>query len=218
MNPTLLDHVALWVDDRDALADLLCDELDVHVIDHTERYTLVGPNAKAGKLTLFDSPSGACPEAHRLVSVTLAETERSDREPLVTDHGLTITFRPTTHGTQHALVGLTLRSSDPLAAAGEYVGRFGFDEVTAHPNVATVACADATVTLVREDAVPVEQPILNHLGLLVDSARDHLSEARDAGMHVLDIVDAPNTHAVFIEGPEGVSVEYVEHKPAFALA
>jgi hypothetical protein len=32
-----------------------------------------------------------------------------------------------------------------------------------------------------------------------------------------DIKDAPNTLAVFLRGPSGVRIEYVEHKPGFAL-
>jgi hypothetical protein len=35
---------------------------------------------------------------------------------------------------------------------------------------------------------------------------------------VEDFVDGPNTLAVFVRGPEGVSVEYVEHKSTFSLA
>ena len=31
------------------------------------------------------------------------------------------------------------------------------------------------------------------------------------------VVDAPNTLAVFVRGPDGAKVEYVEHKPSFAL-
>jgi hydantoinase/carbamoylase family amidase len=53
MNPNALDHVALWVADRDPLADFLCGHLGMHVIDRTERFTLVGADAREGKLTLF---------------------------------------------------------------------------------------------------------------------------------------------------------------------
>src|SRR5690349_17786724 len=51
--PSSLDHVALWVADRDAIAELLCDHLGMHVIDRTDRFTLVGADAREGKLTLF---------------------------------------------------------------------------------------------------------------------------------------------------------------------
>jgi hypothetical protein len=42
-------------------------------------------------------------------------------------------------------------------------------------------------------------------------------EAERRGMEIDDIKDAPNTLAVFVRGPAGIRVEYVEHKPGFAL-
>src|SRR4051794_30338669 len=53
--PTRLDHVALWVAERAALADLLCHHLGMHVIERTDTFTLVGVDARQGKLTLFDA-------------------------------------------------------------------------------------------------------------------------------------------------------------------
>jgi hypothetical protein len=62
-----------------------------------------------------------------------------------------------------------------------------------------------------------EKPLLNHLAVLVDSAEEHISEARELGLEIDNIVDAANTYAVFVWGPERVKVEYVEHKPTFSL-
>ena len=59
-----------------------------------------------------------------------------------------------------------------------------------------------------------ERPLLNHLGVLVQSADEWRARAEAAGVEVADIVDAPNTYAVFVWGPERVKLEYVEHKPA----
>src|SRR4051812_34312868 len=53
ISPNSLDHVALWVADRDALSDLLCGSLGMHVIERTDTFTLVGVDALLGKLTLF---------------------------------------------------------------------------------------------------------------------------------------------------------------------
>src|SRR5438034_5931981 len=50
-----LDHVALWVADRDTLAGFLTGHLGMHVIDRTDSFTLVGSDARRGKLTLFDA-------------------------------------------------------------------------------------------------------------------------------------------------------------------
>ena len=53
MQANALDHVALWVADRDTLADFACRHLGMHVIDRTDDFTLVGADARRGKLTLF---------------------------------------------------------------------------------------------------------------------------------------------------------------------
>src|SRR3954452_20754159 len=50
-----LDHVALWTDERDALAAFLIDHTAMHEIERTDDFTLVGTDARRGKLTLFDT-------------------------------------------------------------------------------------------------------------------------------------------------------------------
>src|SRR6478672_7220527 len=50
-----LDHVALWTDERDAIADFVCEHAGMHVIDRTDKFTLVGADARKGKLTLFEA-------------------------------------------------------------------------------------------------------------------------------------------------------------------
>ena len=53
--------------------------------------------------------------------------------------------------------------------------------------------------------------------MLVESADEHIAAAHDLGIEIDDVVDAPNTYAVFLWGPEHVRIEYVEHKPTFSL-
>src|SRR5438067_13762530 len=53
MNPKTLDHVAYWLADRDAVADFAVRHLGMHVIDRTDAFTLIGADARRGKLTLF---------------------------------------------------------------------------------------------------------------------------------------------------------------------
>src|SRR3989442_5803619 len=55
MQANALDHVALWVADRDRLADFVCAHLGMHVIERTDDFTLVGADARRGKLTLFNA-------------------------------------------------------------------------------------------------------------------------------------------------------------------
>jgi hypothetical protein len=62
-----------------------------------------------------------------------------------------------------------------------------------------------------------ERPLLNHLAVLVDSADDVIADAGDLGIEIESVVDAANTYAAFLWGPERVRIEYVEHKPTFSL-
>src|SRR4029079_16216072 len=55
MEPNTLDHVAFWVTERDAIVDFATRHLGMHVIDRTDRFTLVGSDARRGKLTFFDA-------------------------------------------------------------------------------------------------------------------------------------------------------------------
>ena len=43
------------------------------------------------------------------------------------------------------------------------------------------------------------------------------ASAEERGLEIADIVDAANTYAVFVWGPDGIKLEYVEHKPTFSL-
>ena len=56
-----LDHVALYMNDRDTAAAFLTSYLGFHIVDRTDRHTLVGAGGRIGKLTLFDAPAGAEP-------------------------------------------------------------------------------------------------------------------------------------------------------------
>jgi catechol 2,3-dioxygenase-like lactoylglutathione lyase family enzyme len=55
VRPLTLDHVALWVADREPVADFVTAHVGMHVIEETDRFTLVGSDARRGKLTLFNA-------------------------------------------------------------------------------------------------------------------------------------------------------------------
>ena len=81
-----------------------------------------------------------------------------------------------------------------------------------------VEVAGAFLELVNGDApAETDRPLLNHLAVLVDEAEEWRATAESAGAEIADVVDAPNTYAVFVWGPERVKLEYVEHKPSFSL-
>ena len=70
MEPIILDHVAFWVADRQAIAATLTSELAVHEIDRQDNFTLLGADARRFKMTLFDAegPREAGSFVHTLLS------------------------------------------------------------------------------------------------------------------------------------------------------
>jgi catechol 2,3-dioxygenase-like lactoylglutathione lyase family enzyme len=111
---------------------------------------------------------------------------------------------------------VALYTRDPERAADEYT-KLGFERV--EPSAAgspRVEVGGAHVEFHHGDPGEPEKPLLNHLAVLVDSADEHTAEAEDMGI-VESVVDAANTRAVFVWGPDKVRVEYVEHKPTFSL-
>ncbi len=87
VGPTALDHVALWVSDPDALAEPLCRGLGMHVIERTDAFTLVGVDARLGKLTLFAAPGPRDPGVLDRVVLRVADV-RSVIEQLPPELGV----------------------------------------------------------------------------------------------------------------------------------
>jgi catechol 2,3-dioxygenase-like lactoylglutathione lyase family enzyme len=219
MHPTRLDHVALWVADRDPIAERCVQLLGMHVIDRQEDFTLVGSEARHGKLTLFDAEGPREPGA--LVRIGLKVSDLAQGRALLPEgtgetfdlgEGIMVTLVERETEVEYDLDHVVLRASSPEAAALEYE-RLGF----LRRDGARVEVGGAYVELVEGDARPVERPLLNHLAVLVDSADDHEAEARRIGVGVESTVDAENTRAVFLWAPDGVRIEYVEHKSTFSL-
>jgi catechol 2,3-dioxygenase-like lactoylglutathione lyase family enzyme len=230
MKVKMLDHIALYMADRDAAADFLTAHLGFHVVDRTDRYTLVGAGGRLGKLTLFDAPEGTTPSPGEISRINLrvadpdaaaaklppeAGAERHDGAYLFTGpEGLPLALVPGAgEFTDYDLEGFALVSRDPEASARGFV-EMGFAE---GENATTVRAGEYRLRLIEGDPEPDGGGMLFHVGCLVDSAEDHRREAEQQGLEVQDFVEGPNTRAVFVRGPEGVSVEYVEHKPTFSL-
>ena len=103
------------------------------------------------------------------------------------------------------------------ASLGNGVSSSTSPAAAAHAGAPRVEVGGAWVEFHPGDPGAPEKPLLNHLAVLVDSADEHEAAARDLGVEIDDVVDAPNTLAVFVWGPERVRIEYVEHKPTFSL-
>jgi catechol 2,3-dioxygenase-like lactoylglutathione lyase family enzyme len=221
----LLDHIALWIAERDAAEEFLVGSLGMHRIDRTEQFTLVGADARVGKLTLFEAPgpreAGALAEVGLRVSSLDLALERLpaaalDREAGVArldgPEGLRLALVERPGEIDYDIAHVTLRVAD-VAGARTTLATLGFS-----PDGEALRVGTTDVLLVPGSVDASERPLLNHLGLKVDSAETHLAEARERGLDVEDVVDAPNTLAVFVRGPGDLRLEYVEHKPSFSLS
>lgn len=225
-----LDHVALYVRDREKATKFLTSYLGFHVVDHTDRYTLVGAGGRIGKLTLFDAPEGTVPSPGVIERINFRVTDpESAAAQLPPSAGIEPRYgahlfrgpedlplalvRGEGDFTEYDLDSLVLRVRDPERAARDFVD-MGFA-----PGENGTAVTAGEYGLLLTGPAPSEegQGMLYHLGCLVDSAQDHREEAEEQGFEVQDFVEGPNTLAVFVRGPEDVSVEYVEHKPGFSL-
>jgi hypothetical protein len=216
MEPTSLDHVALWVADRDRIAEFATERLGMHVIERTDKFTLVGSDARRGKLTLFAAErpreQGALARIGLRVSdLAAARAELPDGTPDVFEicDGLSVTLVEGETDVEYDLDHVALFSREPEATARGWL-RYGFSP-TGNPT--RVEVGGAFLQVVEGDPGEPERPLLNHLGVLVDAA----APAQDLGVEVADVVDAPNTFAVFVWGPDRVKLEYVEHKASFSL-
>jgi catechol 2,3-dioxygenase-like lactoylglutathione lyase family enzyme len=222
VNPSSLDHVALWVTDPDRLAAFLCEHLGMHVIEKTDQFTLVGVDAKLGKLTLFAAEGPR--ERGALERVVLRVTDvaaaagrlpgaRREGDAVVVDapEGLRLALVERRDGVDYDLDHVVLRVADPEASAST-LGELGFER-----RDGGLAIADRELRLEPGGSPEGERPLLNHLAMLVDSAEDSRAEAEQRGLEIADWKDAANTLAVFIWGPDRIKLEYVEHKPGFSL-
>jgi catechol 2,3-dioxygenase-like lactoylglutathione lyase family enzyme len=220
-----LDHVALWVGDRDRLADFLTSHTGMHVIDRTERFTLVGSDARRGKLTLFAEEGPRDPgvlariglrvfdmdEALAALPPDLPLKRRNGSIELEAGEGLRLSLVEVDEGVDYDLDHVAFRVPDPAATFAR-LAELGFEVEDG-----LLRAGDASILLEQGDPGESDRPLLNHLGLRVESAEDHIEEAERRGLEIADVVDAPNTYAVFVWGPNRIKLEYVEHKPTFSL-
>ena len=215
------------------VSEFVTAHLGMHVIEHTERFTLLGSNARRGKITLFDAEGprdrGALKHvAFRVSSLDAALAALPDGLDLERPRAGEAYFDVGAEGVRFGLVEaetdveydldhVALFSQSPEETAGEY-GSLGFSPDA--PGASRAPRVEAGGAWVEfhpgEPGVP-DRPLLNHLAVLVESADEHIAAANDLGVEIDDVVDAPNTYAVFLWGPESVRIEYVEHKPTFSL-
>jgi catechol 2,3-dioxygenase-like lactoylglutathione lyase family enzyme len=223
MDVKTLDHVALWTAERDDLARLLAECCGMHEIERTEQFTLVGGDARRGKVTLFDADGprerGVLerlvirvrdPEETRARLAERVGMDAGNGIVAALPSGLALGVVPGDDDVTD-LDRVILRVRDPRAT-GSVLEELGLERSGDRLHV-----EDKEVVLRDGGVEEGKRPLLNHIAFLVDHVADVEDEARRRGVEIADVVDAPNTRAVFLWGPDRIKLEYVEHKPGFAL-
>jgi catechol 2,3-dioxygenase-like lactoylglutathione lyase family enzyme len=222
VEPKTLDHVAFWVADREPIVDYATSHLGMHVVDRQENFTLIGSDARRGKLTLFTAEGPRERGAIRHVALRVSDAERARAQlppdagdELDVGEGIHIRLVEAPTEVDYDLDHVALYTKDPERTAEAYT-RLGFSHSLPSDGRPRVEVGGAYVEFHEGDPGVPERPLLNHLAVLVDSADEQRQEAEEMGI-VESVVDAANTLAVFVWGPDRVRVEYVEHKPTFSL-
>jgi catechol 2,3-dioxygenase-like lactoylglutathione lyase family enzyme len=193
------------------MTEAAVERLGVRVIEQTDRFTLLGVDARRGKLTLFDAEGPR--ERGPLARIGLRVSSLDGRGPTIDlGEGLEIVLVETDTDSELDLDHVALVSADPTAATEQWQA-LGF----ALAGDGRLEVGGAFVELIAGDPGNPERPLLNHIGVLVDSVEEHRADAEDLGIEIADLVDAPNTIALFVWGPDRVKLEYIEHKPSFSL-
>ena len=194
------------------MAAIVTAKLGMHAIDRTDRFTLLGADARRGKLTLFDGEGPR--ERGALRRIGLRVSSAAGREPTVDlGEGLEIVLVEGETDLEFDLDHVALLSRDPAATAEAWEA-YGLQRA----GEARLEIGGAYIELHQGEAGDPERPLLNHIGFLVDSVEEHVVGAEQLGLEVADLVDAPNTVALFVWGPDRVKLEYIEHKPSFSLS
>ena len=212
MRPRTLDHVALWVADRDSIASIATERLGMHVIDRTDRFTLIGADARRGKLTLFAADGPREQGALKRIGLRVSSLDGHE-SPVALGEGIEVVLVEAETEVDFDLDHVELYSADPVATADAWEA-YGL----ARAGETRLEVGGAFVELHPGDPGAPERPLLNHLAVLVDSVQEHVAGAEERGIEVAEVVDAANTLALFVWGPDRVKLEYVEHKPSFSLS
>ena len=153
----------------------------MRVIEQTDRFTLLGADARRGKLTLFDAEGPR--EQGALARIGLRVSALEGRDPLV-DLGEGLRDRPRRGGDR-----LRARPRSRLAPRQRSRRRpraGGSSSASRRRVTGALEVGGAYLELTQGDPGEPERPLLNHIGVLVDSVDEHQAEAEELGVEIDD--------------------------------
>ena len=212
LRPRSLDHVALWVDEREPLAAFLCDHLGMHVIEET-RHLHARRNRRQARQADPVRRRGPAPARRaRAGGAARGRPRRGGRLAAVRGRaarrrrGAPSRRPPACRSGSWSARGATSTSTtsscalrDPEAAAD------AASRSSASSGARTAAWPWATATCAwRAAAPPTAGARCSTTSRCWWTPRDEIQhEAEGAGVEIDDVKDAANTFAVFLRGPRG---------------
>src|SRR6185503_6766699 len=130
MEPKTLDHVAFWLSDREPIVEALNSRYGMHVIDRQDNFTLVGADARRGKLTLFDAEGPREAGAFKHVALRVSTLPADVEADADLGQGVHVRLVEAPTDSEYDLDHVALWSVDPAATAAEYA-RYGFSAASA---------------------------------------------------------------------------------------
>ena len=132
--------------------------------------------------------------------------------------GLRIVLVEAQTAMEYDLDHVALVASDPQSSADAW-HLLGFHPARPRDGAMRVGVGRRLLELLQGERVEPERPLLNHVAVLVESADDTARRGRRGRSRGGRRQGRRRTrYAVFVSGPDGVKLEYVEHKPSFSLA
>jgi hypothetical protein len=207
--PETLDHVASGSPTA-SRSPTSSTALGMHVDRRTDAFTLVGSDARRGKLTLFDAEGPRERGALKHVALRVS-TSSSARLPTARGRrrgrrGVLRRRRGLRLGLVEAPTGRRLRPRPRRALSAEP------EETARSTGARLLRAAPAVRARASRSAGPSssstgragrpEKPLLNHLAC--SSTRPTSTSEAESWLEIDDVVDAANTYAVFVWGPERV--------------
>src|SRR4029453_5413465 len=133
MEPRTLDHVAFWLADREPIVEALTSRYGMHVIDRQDNFTLVGADARRGKLTLFDAEGPREEGAFKYVALRVSEVPTDVEAEADLGQGVRVRLVEAPTDSEYDLDHVALWSADPAGTAAEYE-RYGFSPGSPAPD------------------------------------------------------------------------------------
>lgn len=215
-----LDHLALAVEDLDAMQAFLCDHIGMQELGRGGGVVVVGADAGATKLRLIPVEGPREPAALGRLVLGVADLQRAaDALPADTEVRRHAPQSISLAGPEGLELGFTLASAGEIELdIVEVLLRVADPDETATA-LAALGCArqgdalhvgDKRLTL-EELPAWSDRPLLDHVAVRADSIQVVAARARQHGYEI-DERSAGTTIAIVLPGPERITVEFFERQ------